>query len=33
MSYGDIVTDEMQRAHRKVVDLAMNGSQIGLQRP
>ena len=31
--YGDVVTDEMAQAHRKVVGLAMNGSQIGLQRP
>ena len=25
--YGDIVTDEMARAHRKVVSLALNGAQ------
>lgn len=25
--YGDVVTDEMQRAHSKVVDLALNGAQ------
>ncbi len=33
MKYGDIVTDEMEQAHQKVVGLAMNGSQSGLQRP
>lgn len=25
--YGDVVTDEMQRAHSKVVDLALNRAQ------
>ncbi|HWR36832.1 MAG TPA: tyrosine-type recombinase/integrase [Clostridia bacterium] len=33
LKYGDVVTDEMEQAHRKVVGLAMNGSQSGLQRP
>lgn len=32
MKYGDVVTDEMEQAHKKVVGLAMNGSQSGLQR-
>ena len=31
--YGDVVTDEMEQAHKKIVGLAMNGSQDGLQRP
>jgi hypothetical protein len=31
--YGDVVTDEMEQAHQKVVNLALNGSQSGLQRP
>jgi len=26
--YGDVVTDEMAEAHGKVVDLALNGSQL-----
>jgi integrase len=25
--YGDVVTDEMQQAHSKVVGLALNGAQ------
>jgi integrase len=25
--YGDVVTDEMEQAHKKIVGLAMNGSQ------
>jgi hypothetical protein len=29
--YGDIVTDDMERAHKAVVNLALNGSQSGLQ--
>jgi integrase len=29
--YGDIVTDEMEQAHKKIVGLAINGSQVGLQ--
>lgn len=33
MKYGDVVTDEMEQAHRKVVGLAMNGLQSGLQQP
>ena len=33
MKYGDVVTDEMEQAHKKVVGLAMNGSQSGLQQP
>jgi hypothetical protein len=28
---GDVVTDEMEQAHRRVVGLAMNGSHAGLQ--
>lgn len=32
MKYGDSVTDEMEQAHKKVVGLAMNGSQNGFQR-
>jgi len=31
--YGDVVTDEMEQAHKKVVGLALNGSQSGLQQP
>ena len=29
--YGDVVTDEMEQAHKKVVGLALNGLQSGLQ--
>jgi integrase len=31
MKYGDVVTDEMEQAHKKVVGLAMSGLQSGLQ--
>ena len=31
--YGDVVTDEMQRAHSKVVGLALNGLQQGQLTP
>ncbi|HWR13529.1 MAG TPA: site-specific integrase [Terriglobales bacterium] len=33
MKYGDVVTDEMEQAHKKVVGLAMSGLQNGLQQP
>lgn len=33
MKYGDVVTDEMEQAHQKVVGLAINGLQDGMQRP
>lgn len=29
--YGDVVTDQMEQAHKKVVGLALNGLQSGLQ--
>jgi integrase len=29
--YGDIVTDDMEQAHKKVVNLALNELQSGLQ--
>jgi hypothetical protein len=28
---GDVVTDEMEQAHKKVANLALNGSRSGLQ--
>jgi len=29
--YGDVVTDEMQQAQKKIANLALNGLQNGLQ--
>lgn len=33
MKYGDVVTNEMEQAQKKIVGLALNGSQSGLQQP
>jgi integrase len=30
MKYGDLVTDEMEQAHKRIVGLAHNGLQSGL---
>jgi integrase len=30
-TYGDVVTDDMERAHSKVANLALDGSQVDRQ--